>query len=271
VTDEIGLVRGDKIRLLTRKGVRQYAVSFVTILILFLLSTAVTEFNPFSLLTKMENFWLFITDDLFPPKVPDLWLVLDGLFDTLCIAAASTFVTFFISIVAALAGSSVTGPLKSVRYMIRFLASLTRNIPMLIWTFILVMAFGIGTTVGIIALIINTSGFLTRSFIEIIDETGKDYIEAMKAVGAGYWATVFRCVIPTSMPGFVSWLLFALEINIRASTLVGTVGGGGIGLIMMGYLKSFRYHSALSVILMIAAVTIGVDILMNYLRKKVLA
>ena len=80
-----------------------------------------------------------------------------------------------------------------------------------------------------------------------------------------------RVIIPASLPGFLSWLLYSLEVNIRSSTLVGAVGGGGIGLVMMGYIKQFRYHSAMGVILLIAGIVILVDMLTNFLRKKVLA
>ena len=96
-------------------------------------------------------------------------------------------------------------------------------------------------------------------------------LEAMQAVGAGRLTTISQVILPACLPGFLSWLLYSLEVNIRSSTLVGAVGGGGIGLIMMGYIKQFRYQSAMGVILLIAFLVILVDLLTNYLRKKVLS
>ena len=141
----------------------------------------------------------------------------------------------------------------------------------MIWTFLLIMSFGIGTVVGTLALLITTSGFLIRSFIETIDEVGGESLEALQAVGAGRLSIITQVILPASLPGFLSWLLYSLEVNIRSSTLVGAVGGGGIGLIMMGYIKQFRYHSAMGVILLVAVIVILVDLLTNFLRKKVLA
>jgi phosphonate transport system permease protein len=133
------------------------------------------------------------------------------------------------------------------------------------------MAFGIGTAVGMIALLFNTVGFLTRMFAEVVDEVGRESMEALDSVGAGYLPKLFQCVIPASIPGFISWLLYAVEINIRASGVVGALGGGGIGLILTGYLASFRYHVAFAIILLLAATTIIVSFVANYLREKVLA
>ena len=160
---------------------------------------------------------------------------------------------------------------KPLKKIIRAFASLQRNIPSMIWTFLLIMSFGIGTVVGTLALLITTCGFLIRSFIETIDEVGGESLEALQSVGAGRLSIITQVIIPASLPGFLSWLLYSLEVNIRSSTLVGAVGGGGIGLIMMGYIKQFRYHSAMGVILLVAVIVILVDLLTNYLRKKVLA
>ena len=121
------------------------------------------------------------------------------------------------------------------------------------------------------ALFITPCGFLIRSFIETIDEVGSESLEALQSVGAGRLWVITQVIIPASLPGFISWLLYSLEVNIRSSTLVGAVGGGGIGLIMMGYIKQFRYHSAMGVILLVAVIVILVDLLTNFLRKKVLA
>ena len=184
---------------------------------------------------------------------------------------SASLIAAILSLVLAFLGANTTSPWKPLKKLIRLLASLGRNIPSMIWTFLLIMAFGIGTVVGVLALLITTCGFLTRSFIEIIDEVGGESLEAMDAVGAGRLTSITQVIIPASLPGFISWLLYSLEVNIRSSTLVGAVGGGGIGLIMMGYIKQFRYHSAMGVILLVAAIVILVDMLTNFLRKKVLA
>jgi phosphonate transport system permease protein len=163
-----------------------------------------------------------------------------------------------------------TSPHSMVVKIVRAAASLQRNIPNIIWLFILVMAFGIGLAVGMLALMLNTAGFLIRAFAEVIDEAGQESMEALDSVGAGFLPKLFQCILPEAVPGFISWLLYSLEYNIRSSSIVGACGGGGIGLVMMGYIRSFRYHIGFGIILVLAATVVGVNVLTDYLRKRVL-
>ena len=239
--------------------------------ILFAISTVSTGYNPFDFLLNMENFWDFIFQDLLPPKIADWQTIGEGVLQTICMAVGASLVASVCSLALAFLGSNTTSPWPPLKKIIRLVASVQRNIPSMIWTFLLIMSFGIGNLVGVLALLITTCGFLIRSFIETIDEVGGESLEAMEAVGAGRLTTITQVIVPACLPGFLSWLLYSLEVNIRSSTLVGAVGGGGIGLVMMGYIKQFRYHSAIGVILLIAAIVILVDMLTNFLRKKVLA
>jgi len=132
------------------------------------------------------------------------------------------------------------------------------------------MTFGIGLTIGFVALLFYTVGFLTRMFAEVVDEVGNESMEALDATGAGYLPKLFQCVIPAAIPGFVSWLLFSVELNIRAAGIVGAMGGGGIGMLLMGHLNSFRYRTGFAFILALAGVTIVVSYIADYLREKVL-
>lgn len=250
---------------------RNSLIIFSVAFLFFIAASLYTKYEPVSFFLNMENFWQFIFVDLFPPKITDWKRVLGGLTQTFSMAMAATLISSIVSLVLAFLGSNTTAPWKPMKKVIRFFASIARNIPSMIWIFILIMAFGIGNLVGMLALLISTCGFLTRSFIEVVDEVGGESLESMRAVGAGRLATITQVIIPASIPGFISWLMYAFEINIRSSTLVGAVGGGGIGLVMTGYIKQFRYHSAMGVILLVALIVILVDMLTNLLRKRVLA
>ncbi|MFR6334184.1 MAG: PhnE/PtxC family ABC transporter permease, partial [Eisenbergiella sp.] len=117
-------------------------------------------------------------------------------------------------------------------------------------------------------LIIGTTGFLIRSFIETIDEAAGENMEALKSTGAGIFPVITQSILPASLPGFIAWFLYCIETNIRASTILGMVGAGGIGLLMTGYIKQYNYHAASTVIIAIALIIIGVNLLTDYLRKR---
>ena len=154
--------------------------------------------------------------------------------------------------------------------MVRGFASILRNIPDLVWAFILVAAFGIGTVVGVMALIISNTGALTRFFIETLDEAAQENQEGLHAAGASMPPVIFQAIIPSALPGFIAWILYSVELNIRSSTILGMVGAGGIGLLLMGYIKQYNYSAASTAILTVAIIIILVNILTEYIRRTIL-
>ena len=236
----------------------------------YVIATVHTKFNPLEIFFRLDNFIDFAVNDLYPPNFSKAFGIWDALGQTISMALLATFLGGIISFCLCFFASFQTSPSPSLVKIIRAMASVQRNIPNTIWFFIFRMAFGIGITIGFIALLFNTVGYLTRMFAEVVDEVGNESMEALDSVGAGYLPKLFQCVIPASIPGFVSWLLYSAEINIRSSSIVGAMGGGGIGLILNGYLSSFRYHIAFAIILVLAATTIIVGYVADFLRKKVL-
>lgn len=153
---------------------------------------------------------------------------------------------------------------------VRGFATFLRNIPALLWAFILFSSLGIGTGVGFVALCITSFAFLVRAFVEIMEDVSQDCVESLLTVGASFPQRVSQAILPSCLSGFLSWFLYSVEVNIRASTIVGMVGGGGVGLTLFSYIKSFQYDVVLSIILLIAVMVIAVDQITNKLRKELL-
>lgn len=259
-----------KIHLIESKEKKKYTIALIVIFSLYLMATAFTQFNPFEFFFKMNNFWSFIFNDMIPPSYNRVTGLEEAVLQTLSMSFGASFLAGILALLLSFLGSNTTSPSPILIKIVRGLASVKRNIPSLIWAFILVMAFGIGTTVGLLALTLESTGFLVRAFIEIVDEVGNESIEALDAVGASFFQKMFQCIIPASLPGMISWLLYSLEVNIRASTIVGAVGGGGIGLVLLGYLRLFKYHTTFGVIIVVVALVLVVDFLTNFMRKKLL-
>ena len=104
-------------------------------------------------------------------------------------------------------------------------ATFLRNIPALVWAFILFSSLGIGTGVGFVALCITSFAFLVRAFVETMEDVSQDCVESLQAVGASFPQRVSQAILPSCLSGFLSWFLYSVEVNIRASTIVGMVGG----------------------------------------------
>ena len=250
---------------------RRAARTFLCVLfVLFVFSTAFTKFNPFKALLAQGEFWNLIFTYFIPPRMQRWRALFTAVKQTLYMAIGATGVSAALSLILSFLGTPAICRFRLAGALVRGFASLLRNIPILVWAFILVAAFGIGTAVGVISLIISTVGEMTRYFIETLDEIAGENIEALNATGAGMLPVIAQAILPAAMPSFIGWFLYCLELNIRASTILGMVGAGGIGLLITGYIKQYNYGAASTAIMAVAALIIGANLLTDYLRKVIL-
>ena len=183
---------------------------------------------------------------------------------------ASTTIAAVLSLLLALAGSYTTRVHQVITVITRGIASLFRNIPLVAWAMILMLAFSQSMLTGFLSLFLGSLGFLTRGFMETIDEVGPGAVEALKSTGAAYFPIVFQAVLPASMPQLVSWLLFMIETNIRDATLVGLLTGTGIGFAFDVYYKAFEYHVASLVVIAIVIAILITETVSNGVRRVIL-
>jgi len=167
-------------------------------------------------------------------------------------------------------GSRTTRFHPGATVVIRALASLGRNIPVVAWAMIFLLAFGQTFLTGFLALFIESLGFLTRSYLETIDETASGPVEALRAAGTPWAPVVVHAVVPSVLPSLASWMLFMLETNIRSATLVGLLTGTGIGFLFDLYYKSLNYPSAALTTLAIVVVVLALEAASTLLRKVIL-
>jgi len=274
-SSDMGMISAPRLSVAVPDSVREMRRITNSVLIaiaaLFVVATVQTKFNPFVIFFKSENFFEFVVKDLLPPYFTAVTGLGEAIWQTIGMSMIATFFGGTAAFVLCFFASYQTAPHRAIVKVMRAFASIQRNIPSVVWLFILVVGFGIGTAIGTMALFISTFGLLLRAFADVVDESSVDSMEALDSVGAGFLSKLFQSVIPEAAPGFISWLLYALEVNIRSSAVIGACGGGGIGLVMMSYLRSFRYHSGFGIILILALLTITVNAITDYLRKKVLA
>jgi phosphonate transport system permease protein len=246
--------------------------SFGLIAALTLGSSIATSFDwPESLESFPKAFgWLaanFIPNDKTLRSAPKIGLKLA---ETVLVSIMSTVIAAAFSFFMAVLGSKTTRPHPLVSVIVRFIASLCRNIPVVAWAMILLLSFGQNVLTGLLSLFIGTFGFLTRAFMETVDEAAESSVEALKSSGAPWLATVAQAVVPSVMPQVTSWILYMVETNIRDATLVGILTGTGIGFLFDLYYKSLNFSSAAFVVLCIIVVVILIETGSNALRKVIL-
>jgi phosphonate transport system permease protein len=259
-----------RLALASRESRRSAVIFIAALIVLFSVSTWFTKFNPLKAFLAQEEFWRFIAADFVPPYMGKWRALGDAVLQTLYMAIASAGISAALSFVLAFLGTPGICRFRAVNGAVRAFASVLRNIPALVWVFILVAAYGIGTEVGVLALIIGTTGSLTRYYIETLDEIAERNLDALRSTGSGILPVISQAILPAAAPGFIAWFLYCIELNIRASSIIGMVGAGGIGLLMMGYIKQYNYAAASTSILAVAAIVIAVNLLTDYLRRKTL-
>lgn len=250
-----------------------YSGFLIVAVVLFFLTSAYTDFNVMTLIRNQDAFWSFITEDFLPPALPKTSRipgVLSSILVTLALAMSATTIAAVLAFFVSLFGSERVSPFPRLAKYVRGFATFLRNIPALVWAFILFSSLGIGTGVGFVALCITSFAFMVRAFVETMEDVSQDCVESLQAVGASFPQRVFHAILPACLSGFLSWFLYCVEVNIRASTIVGMVGGGGVGLTLFSYIKGFQYDVALSIILMIAVMVILVDQITGKLRREIL-
>ncbi|MEW6029167.1 MAG: phosphonate ABC transporter, permease protein PhnE [Chloroflexota bacterium] len=132
----------------------------------------------------------------------------------------------------------------SIYYLIRGVMNIIRSIEPLIWAVIAIIVVGLGPFAGIVALTVHSIASLGKLYSEAIESIDPGPIEAIQATGANWLQTIIYAVIPQIIPPFVSFTIYRWDINVRMSTVIGMVGGGGIGFLLIQWIRLLDYKAA---------------------------
>lgn len=227
----------------------------------------------FDLISSMGNlpkaFARFIKLYL-PPNFEEIKTMLEAMWLTLLIAVSAGSLGSVLAYFAALGMSKQTGKIPLLKFVLRVVATFVRNVPAPIFAIVLLMAFWYGEFLALLVMTLATFGFNARLYSDMIDETNTDSIEALEASGASYWQIVTQSVIPETLPTSISWTLYAIELNIRAATIIGMLVGGGIGHLIGIYKHFRRFDQLMAAVILVVVVIIIFDQVSMYIRKRVL-
>lgn len=163
-------------------------------------------------------------------------------------------------------GQVPTGNL--IYYGVRTLMNIVRSIEPLIWALVGVIWIGPGPFSGFIALTIHSVAALGKLYSEAIESINPGPIEAIQATGANRLQTIVYAVIPQVLPPFISFTIYRWDINVRMSTVIGLVGGGGIGFLLIQWIRQFQYEAAGIAVWLIAITVAVLDYVSAEIREK---
>jgi phosphonate transport system permease protein len=240
----------------------------VTLLLAVALALAarVVELRPFELLRDAGNIAVFLRGYLHPSFVhigEYAWQCVV----TLCIALWGTVLAVAIAIPLGLLGARNCSPHPVVYHAARRTMDVLRAVNEFVFALMFVTAVGLGPFAGVLALGIHTGGVLGKLLSETIEAVDPGQMEGVAAVGAGGLHVISFGVVPQVLPNFLSYLLLRFESDIRSASVIGMVGGGGIGFYLWDTIRSFNDREAATVPLLIVAMVMCVDVLSSRIRR----
>lgn len=218
-----------------------------------------------------RNAWLFL-GNMTPPDLEGGLLVtlLGSLWETVQMAWVGTLLGAGLAMpLAALAASNLS-PWWLARPTRALLAGI-RAIPSILWAVIMVIVVGLGALAGILALAAYTTGYLGKLFYEALEAVDPEALDAARATGASALLVARHAAVPEAGNALLSQSLFAFEYNVRASSILGLVGAGGIGFYVLRFMELLEYQRLATTILLLFALVVGVDALSRVVRKRFLA
>ncbi len=155
-----------------------------------------------------------------------------------------------------------------IYYITRTILNGLRSIEALVMAIVFVIAVGIGPFAGMMALGLHTIVSLAKLYSEQVESIMAGPLEAIQATGANRLQTIVYAVIPQIIPPYISYTMYRWDINVRMSTIIGFVGGGGIGFLLQQNINLLNYRAASAQMLAIAIVVASMDYISSVLREK---
>ncbi|QKS12832.1 phosphonate ABC transporter, permease protein PhnE [Curtobacterium sp. Csp1] len=195
---------------------------------------------------------------------------LPALLQTVQMAVVATAVSTAVAIPLSFAASRATNPNGPVLAAVRLVMNVVRSVPDLLFASLFVTVVGTGALSGVLALVLFNVGILVKLVSEALDGVDRGGQEAALAAGATWFRADRAAVLPEVAPSAVSQVVYVLELNIRASTVIGLVGAGGLGMLIDKVRTFYQYHYLSTVILEVLALVVLLELLSSVTRKRLL-
>jgi phosphonate transport system permease protein len=161
------------------------------------------------------------------------------------------------------------GPLPRLIYMIvRVSMSVIRSIEPIVWAIIFVVWVRVGAFPGVLALLVHSIADLTKLYSEQLEAIDPGPLEAITATGANRLQVIAHGIIPQIINPYLSFTLYRWDINVRMATVIGVVGGGGIGQMLYQYTRLWQWDNAGLMVWLIVVIVWAIDYVSSRLRAK---
>jgi phosphonate transport system permease protein len=190
--------------------------------------------------------------------------------ETVAVATLGTTVAAILALPLALLAARPSTPLPLLYHPVRTLLDALRGVDSFIFALIFVAAVGLGPFAGMLGVALHSAGSLAKLWSEALESADPAPMEAARSAGAGRAQAAAVVLIPETLPQTASATLYVWEFNIRASTVLGLVGAGGIGQELKNAVDLLDFNRLIAILAVIVALTLAADRLSAMLRRRLL-
>jgi phosphonate transport system permease protein len=227
-----------------------------------------TGITPGALLSGLPDMANFVSR-LFPPNPAVVPEAIGPILETVQMAIVGTLLAVIIAMPLSLLAAANVSPHPAVYQVARFILNTGRTVPELVLALAFVAAVGLGAFPGTLALALHSVFSLSKVFAEAIEAVNPRPVEAVRGVGATSAQTITYAMIPQALPTMLSYTLLYWESNIRAATVLGLVGAGGIGFKIQVAMRLFQYHDLTTYVIMLIVMVTAIDRVSAFLRARI--
>tara|TARA_B110001454_G_C12723326_1_gene436708 strand:+ start:73913 stop:74941 length:1029 start_codon:yes stop_codon:yes gene_type:complete len=244
---------------------------WVLMLLLFGAGLKATEFSIYKILDK-DGFdgAMRIFSKLLNPNFDLLPSAILKMFETIFMAFIATAFAIPIAFVLSFAAAKniMKHPVAVLIYLVlRTFLNVIRSVEAFMWAIIFSVWVGIGASAGMLALMIHSIASLAKQYSEIVETVSDGPIEGIKATGASELQTIWYAIVPQVILPYISFTVYRWDINVRMATIVGFVGGGGIGKLLIAYQGQAMWEEVGCIFFVIAVVVGLLDQGSAYIRE----
>lgn len=250
-------------------------LAWAAVLLVIGLSFQGSEINLKTLYDGLGNRWRYIFGDptrpnsgFFPPDFSKGGVYLTQMLLTVKMAVLGTVGAILLALPLSFLAARNTAPNAFVYQLTRRFLDVLRALNEFVLALIFVAAVGLGPFPGILALVFHTAGILGKLFAEGIEDIDEGQVEAVRATGAHPLQVLGRVVWPQIVPHVLSMSMYRFESNVRAATVLGLVGAGGIGFYITEAIRGFDTRAACAILIIILVSVFLIDYLSAKLRER---
>ncbi len=250
----------------TRAKSRLPLIAFF-VCIALIISVIVTGFDIGIIISRGREFFV-ILGRIFHPDFSYFDKVWGPLVDTVEMSLLGTIVGSLLGLPFAILASSNINKNKPTLLFVRLILSVLRSVPTLIIASACSLIFGLGTFAGTVAITIFTLGIVAKMLFESIETIDMKPYEAMQSFGGSTLQSFWAACIPQILPTYLSHCLYCFEMNVRAASILGYVGAGGLGILINERIGWRDYAGLGMVLLSLFILVLIIDFLTDYFRSK---